>query len=62
MADCGLRRIGALTGLGWIANCTLDTLLCKDARQAKIKKGPTFHMDEAAAPESPTGRNVLVQG
>eukprot|EP00969_Alexandrium_andersonii_P060817 2680179-Alexandrium_andersonii.AAC.1 len=32
MADCGLRRIGALMGLGRIADCTLGTLRCKGAR------------------------------
>eukprot|EP00969_Alexandrium_andersonii_P330946 14628065-Alexandrium_andersonii.AAC.1 len=32
MADCGLRRIAALTGLAWIADCTLGPLRCKDAR------------------------------
>eukprot|EP00969_Alexandrium_andersonii_P089368 3944836-Alexandrium_andersonii.AAC.1 len=31
MADCGLRRIEALTGIGRIADCTLGTLRCKDA-------------------------------
>eukprot|EP00969_Alexandrium_andersonii_P167532 7405786-Alexandrium_andersonii.AAC.1 len=30
-ADCGLRRIGALTSLGRIADCTLGTRRCKDA-------------------------------
>eukprot|EP00969_Alexandrium_andersonii_P228192 10077971-Alexandrium_andersonii.AAC.1 len=34
MADCGLGRIAALTGLGQIAAYTLDTLRCKDPRQA----------------------------
>eukprot|EP00969_Alexandrium_andersonii_P069724 3077213-Alexandrium_andersonii.AAC.1 len=29
---------------------------------AEIQKGPSFHMDEAAVPAGPTGRNVLVQG
>ena len=29
---------------------------------AGIEKGPTFHMDEAAVPAGPTGRNVLAQG
>eukprot|EP00969_Alexandrium_andersonii_P263262 11637202-Alexandrium_andersonii.AAC.1 len=28
MADCGLRRIAARTGLGLIAECTLGTLRC----------------------------------
>eukprot|EP00969_Alexandrium_andersonii_P025561 1116321-Alexandrium_andersonii.AAC.1 len=32
MADCGLRRIAARTGRGQIADCTLGTLQCKDAR------------------------------
>eukprot|EP00969_Alexandrium_andersonii_P249046 11006372-Alexandrium_andersonii.AAC.1 len=32
MTDCGLRRIGALKGLGRIADCTEGTLRCKDAR------------------------------
>eukprot|EP00969_Alexandrium_andersonii_P367772 15471405-Alexandrium_andersonii.AAC.1 len=31
MAECGLRRIAALTGLRRIAECTLDNLQCKDA-------------------------------
>eukprot|EP00969_Alexandrium_andersonii_P171282 7571582-Alexandrium_andersonii.AAC.1 len=31
MADCGLRRIGAPTGLGQIVDCTLGTLRCKGA-------------------------------
>eukprot|EP00969_Alexandrium_andersonii_P320198 14146656-Alexandrium_andersonii.AAC.1 len=31
MADCGLGRIGALTGLGRIAECILGALRCKDA-------------------------------
>eukprot|EP00969_Alexandrium_andersonii_P144097 6372045-Alexandrium_andersonii.AAC.1 len=29
---------------------------------AKHRKGPAFHMDEAAAPTGPTGRIVIVQG
>eukprot|EP00969_Alexandrium_andersonii_P176391 7800409-Alexandrium_andersonii.AAC.1 len=32
MADCGLRRIGALTGLGRIAGCILGIVRCKAAR------------------------------
>eukprot|EP00969_Alexandrium_andersonii_P268203 11851714-Alexandrium_andersonii.AAC.1 len=32
MADCGLRRIATLTGLGRIADCTLGTLQCKDPK------------------------------
>eukprot|EP00969_Alexandrium_andersonii_P368398 15472804-Alexandrium_andersonii.AAC.1 len=32
MADCGLGRIGALTGLGRIADCIFGALRCKDAR------------------------------
>eukprot|EP00969_Alexandrium_andersonii_P363810 15462723-Alexandrium_andersonii.AAC.1 len=41
MADCGLRRIAALTGLGWIADCALGTLQCKDARlgAGRTKRG-----------------------
>eukprot|EP00969_Alexandrium_andersonii_P189362 8365858-Alexandrium_andersonii.AAC.1 len=31
MADCGLRRIAALTGRGRTADCTTGTLQCKDA-------------------------------
>eukprot|EP00969_Alexandrium_andersonii_P161142 7121324-Alexandrium_andersonii.AAC.1 len=29
---------------------------------AEIEKGPAFHMDEAAVPAGPIGRNVRVQG
>eukprot|EP00969_Alexandrium_andersonii_P082920 3657405-Alexandrium_andersonii.AAC.1 len=32
MVDCGLKRIAALAGLGWIADCTLGTLQWKDVR------------------------------
>eukprot|EP00969_Alexandrium_andersonii_P344047 15206819-Alexandrium_andersonii.AAC.1 len=32
MADCPFWRIGALTGLGRIADRTLGTLRCEDAR------------------------------
>eukprot|EP00969_Alexandrium_andersonii_P154244 6818632-Alexandrium_andersonii.AAC.1 len=32
MADCGLRRIAVLTSLGRIADFTLGTRQCKDAR------------------------------
>eukprot|EP00969_Alexandrium_andersonii_P181582 8025062-Alexandrium_andersonii.AAC.1 len=32
MAVCGLRWIAILPGLGRIADCTLGTLQCKDAR------------------------------
>eukprot|EP00969_Alexandrium_andersonii_P074004 3263947-Alexandrium_andersonii.AAC.1 len=32
MADCGLRRIAALTGLEPIAECTFGPLQCKDPR------------------------------
>ena len=35
MADCGLRRIGALTGLGRIADCTLGTPRGKDASSCR---------------------------
>eukprot|EP00969_Alexandrium_andersonii_P032299 1410281-Alexandrium_andersonii.AAC.1 len=30
MADCRLRPIAALTGLGRIADCTLGAMQCKD--------------------------------
>eukprot|EP00969_Alexandrium_andersonii_P360924 15456447-Alexandrium_andersonii.AAC.1 len=36
MADCGLRRIAALTSIGRIADCTLGTLRCKDASINKV--------------------------
>eukprot|EP00969_Alexandrium_andersonii_P263509 11647026-Alexandrium_andersonii.AAC.1 len=32
MADCGLRRLAPLMGIGRIADCTLGTLQRKDAR------------------------------
>eukprot|EP00969_Alexandrium_andersonii_P064125 2824649-Alexandrium_andersonii.AAC.1 len=35
MADCGLRRIGALMGLGRIAECTLGALQYEDARRCR---------------------------
>eukprot|EP00969_Alexandrium_andersonii_P329970 14582362-Alexandrium_andersonii.AAC.1 len=40
MADCGLRRIAAPTGLGWIADCTSGTLQCKDARRTMDLSAP----------------------
>eukprot|EP00969_Alexandrium_andersonii_P249946 11046287-Alexandrium_andersonii.AAC.1 len=39
MADCGLWRSAALTGLGRIADCTLDPLLCKCARTSAAALG-----------------------
>eukprot|EP00969_Alexandrium_andersonii_P269775 11924095-Alexandrium_andersonii.AAC.1 len=38
MADCGLRRIVALTSLGRIADCTSGTLRCKDASRRQPKE------------------------
>eukprot|EP00969_Alexandrium_andersonii_P337926 14934689-Alexandrium_andersonii.AAC.1 len=32
MADCGLRLIASMTGLGWIVECTLGAAQCKDPR------------------------------
>eukprot|EP00969_Alexandrium_andersonii_P293729 12982700-Alexandrium_andersonii.AAC.1 len=45
MADCGFRRTGALTGLGRIADCTLGTLQCKDARLLTEWAGASLHPD-----------------
>eukprot|EP00969_Alexandrium_andersonii_P049921 2191019-Alexandrium_andersonii.AAC.1 len=39
MADCGLRRIGALTGLGRIADCPLGVMRCKDVRLGAAPEG-----------------------
>eukprot|EP00969_Alexandrium_andersonii_P245687 10857767-Alexandrium_andersonii.AAC.1 len=35
MADCGVRRVAALTSIGRIAGCTLGALQCKDRRRRK---------------------------
>eukprot|EP00969_Alexandrium_andersonii_P000332 15069-Alexandrium_andersonii.AAC.1 len=42
MVDCALRRIAALACLGRIADCTLGTLRCKDARPLLFCLRPLF--------------------
>eukprot|EP00969_Alexandrium_andersonii_P242175 10696466-Alexandrium_andersonii.AAC.1 len=37
MADCGLRRVAARTGLWRIPDCILGTLQCKDARPLRLQ-------------------------
>eukprot|EP00969_Alexandrium_andersonii_P321085 14187966-Alexandrium_andersonii.AAC.1 len=37
VADCGLRRLGALRSFGQIADCTLGTLRCKGASKKESR-------------------------
>eukprot|EP00969_Alexandrium_andersonii_P206933 9141828-Alexandrium_andersonii.AAC.1 len=52
MADCGLGRIAARTGLGRIADCTLGTLQCKDASLGPDKECNSIRAPAQEAAES----------
>eukprot|EP00969_Alexandrium_andersonii_P023716 1035629-Alexandrium_andersonii.AAC.1 len=49
-ADCGLRWIAALAGLGRIADCTLGALRCKDARSVHMASRPCLALLSCAVP------------
>eukprot|EP00969_Alexandrium_andersonii_P126356 5585063-Alexandrium_andersonii.AAC.1 len=60
MADCGLRRIAALTGFGRIADCTLGTLRCKDASTWMHERAT--HSDLRACDNAPDCAHVRLRG
>eukprot|EP00969_Alexandrium_andersonii_P012049 525596-Alexandrium_andersonii.AAC.1 len=42
MVDCGSRRIGALTSIGLIADCTLGASHCEDACPSFVAHPPPW--------------------
>eukprot|EP00969_Alexandrium_andersonii_P120306 5318509-Alexandrium_andersonii.AAC.1 len=55
MADCGLRRAAAWTGLGRIADCTLGALQRTDARVRTASSKKSERAEQQSTPLSDSG-------